>query len=117
MEQAKQEPIFKIKCQKCQSPMVQTTCTEPNTGMRSLLGVVFFITGIPLLLLAPFSNGIEWDAVYLLAWGKIEISGMGLIILGTIIGFFLVVCGSNMCNSKRKNVWKCNRCGYFFERM
>jgi len=61
--------------------------TEKSLALQ-LLGVLLFLIGIALLFLFP---------------------------IGTIAGLILMI-GAARLGYKKLKVWKCDRCGYFFER-
>jgi len=77
-----------IPCKQCGDVMSQSTQASSNILLQ-LVGVVIFLLGLPLLLLFPF---------------------------GTIFGVIMIVGAARLGYSK-KRIWKCNRCGYFFERV
>lgn len=79
--------ITTITCQQCGGTMKTTKRTEKNLGLQ-LLGVLLFLVGLSLLLFFP---------------------------LGTIAGIFIVI-GSARLGRSKKNIWRCQNCGYFFER-
>lgn len=67
--------------------MRRTKRAEHNIALQ-LLAVVVFIVGVVLLFVIP---------------------------VGTIIGIILMLASLSM-GYKRRKVWLCDRCGYFFER-
>lgn len=67
--------------------MIMGTKTESNIGMQ-VLGVIVFLFGLVLLFVFP---------------------------IGTFFGVFLMIGAARMGFKKRK-VWRCQNCGYFFER-
>lgn len=76
-----------VKCQQCGSEMQQTTKAESNLGVQ-VLGVLVFLFALVLLFLFP---------------------------IGTFFGVFLMIAAARMGYKKRK-IWLCKNCGYFFER-
>jgi len=76
-----------VKCQQCGGAMRKTSKAEKSLGLQ-LLGVLLFFVGLALLFIVP---------------------------IGTIFGVVLMAGSLGLGYSKRK-VWKCNSCGYFFER-
>jgi Fe2+ transport system protein B len=76
-----------VKCQQCGSQMKKTTKADKSLTLQ-LLGVVLFLFGIWLLFYFP---------------------------IGTIFGVILML-GSLRLGYSKKKVWKCPKCGYFFER-
>lgn len=76
-----------LKCQQCGSLMEKTDKADKNFTLQ-LLGVVVFFVGLALLFVFP---------------------------VGTVIGLFLMLIAARMGYKKRK-VWKCGSCGFFFER-
>jgi len=76
-----------IDCKQCGAPMTKTMHAERNMGVQ-FFGCAIFIVGLVLLFAFP---------------------------VGTIIGLLLML-GSARMGYKRKKVWKCRGCGYFFER-
>lgn len=76
-----------IECKQCSTPMKKTKKNEHNIGLQ-LFGVVLFIIGLALLFVVP---------------------------IGTVIGIFLML-GASTMGFKRRKIWKCGECGYFFER-
>lgn len=77
-----------VTCKQCGTAMRSTVRAEHNLAVQ-LLAVVVFIVGIALLFVVP---------------------------LGTIIGIFLMLASLRM-GYKRRKVWACKNCGYFFDRM
>ena len=76
-----------VKCQQCQSEMKKTKKAESNIGLQ-LIGIILFFVGIVLLFVIP---------------------------IGTVIGIILIISACGM-GYKKKKVWLCKSCGYFFER-
>jgi len=79
--------VSTILCRQCGSAMWKTKKDEKNIVMQ-LLGVVVFLIGLCLLFAFP---------------------------IGTVIGIVLMLVACQM-GFKRKKVWKCDACGYYFER-
>lgn len=77
-----------VSCKQCGEAMHRTTRSEHNVALQ-LLAVVVFIVGVVLLFVVP---------------------------IGTIIGIFLMLASLGM-GYKRRKVWACDHCGYFFDRM
>lgn len=67
--------------------MSKTKKTETSLALQ-LLGVVLFLVGVGLLFLFP---------------------------IGTVAGLILMI-GAARLGYKKLKVWKCDQCGYFFER-
>ncbi len=76
-----------IDCKQCSGQMSRTKKTDSNIGLQ-LVGVVVFFLGLLLLFIVP---------------------------IGTIIGLCMMLAALGMGYKKRK-VWKCGQCGYFFDR-
>ena len=76
-----------ITCQKCQGNMQKTVIARENAGIVAL-AVIVAIIGVILLFAFP---------------------------IGTIIGLLLLVAAPKIAD-RSKRVWKCENCGYFFER-
>ena len=76
-----------ITCKQCGAGMKKTTHAESNIGVQ-FFGCAIFIVGLVLLVFFP---------------------------VGTIIGLLLML-GAARMGYKRRKVWKCVQCGYFFER-
>lgn len=76
-----------IECKQCGNGMKKAKKTEKSLALQ-ILGVLVFIIGVALLFVYPF---------------------------GTIVGLILMIAATRLGYSKKK-VWKCNECGYFFER-
>jgi len=79
--------MSEISCKQCGGEMKKTTKTDSNYGVQAL-GCAVFIIGIALLFVFP---------------------------IGTIVGVCLMIFAASM-GYKKSKVWKCNQCGYFFER-
>lgn len=77
-----------ISCKQCGNPMHRTVRGEHSWAVQ-LLAVALFIFGFALLFVVP---------------------------IGTIIGIFLMLASLGM-GYKRRKVWACRKCGYFFDRM
>lgn len=77
-----------IKCRECNGDMIKTKKADKSLALQ-LLGLVLFLIGIGLLFYYP---------------------------VGTVFGVFLML-GSFRLGYTKKKVWKCQNCGYFFERM
>ncbi len=77
-----------VRCQQCGGGMTKQTKTDQSRVVQ-LLAVALFIFGIVLLFAFP---------------------------IGTVIGLIIMVACLGMGIKKRK-VWHCKNCGYFFERM
>lgn len=77
-----------ISCKQCGSAMRREVRGEHSCAVQ-LLAVAVFIIGLVLLFLPP---------------------------IGTIIGILLML-GSLGMGYKRRKVWACKNCGYFFDRM
>lgn len=80
-----------VSCQQCGSPMYQGTKASKNYNAQ-LAGCGVFVLGIFLLLFLPFFP------------------------FPQIIGVILMILAARMGYSE-KNVWACDNCGYFFERL
>ena len=78
---------FELKCRQCGSTMHKTEKKDKNLGLQ-LVGVVLFLLGVALLFVFP---------------------------LGTVGGLILMV-GAARLGYRKMKVWKCDACGYFFER-
>ena len=76
-----------IPCQQCGSTMEKTHKVDKSLGLQ-LVGALLFIFGIILVLTFSIAS----------------ILGLILIIVAARLGY------------KKVKVWKCSRCGYFFER-
>jgi len=77
-----------ISCKQCGGEMKKTSKSESSMAVQ-LFGVIVFILGLAsIFLLFP---------------------------LGIVIGPLMMLCALFMGHKKRK-VWKCMQCGYFFER-
>ena len=76
-----------IDCRQCGAVMKRTKKTNNNRVMQGV-GCITLILGIALLLVFP---------------------------IGTIVGAIMIVISFGMGYSRTK-VWKCEACGYFFER-
>lgn len=79
----------KIDCKQCGAAMEKKTRKEHDRGVQAF-GCALFVFGIVLMFvpLVPFT----------------QIIGLGLIIGAARMGY------------KRRKVWQCGQCGYFFER-
>ena len=77
-----------VTCKQCGSTMHRTVRGEHSCAVQ-LLAVAIFIFGAVLLFAFP---------------------------IGTIIGIFLMLASLGM-GYKRRKVWACGQCGYFFDRM
>jgi ribosomal protein L37AE/L43A len=76
-----------INCQQCGGKMKKSTKTDTSFVVQ-IFGVILFIVGLGLLFLFP---------------------------IGTLVGILIMIAAARMGYKKRK-VWKCGGCGYFFER-
>lgn len=76
-----------ITCTQCGGRMKKTTKAERNLSLQ-FFGIIVFIIGLAMLFLFP---------------------------IGTIIGILLMLAALGM-GYKKKKIWKCEKCGYFFER-
>lgn len=79
---------MQVTCKQCGSNMKRTTKGESNLGLQ-LAGVLLFLLGVFLLFLFP---------------------------IGTFVGVFLMV-GAARLGYKKRKLWVCDGCGYFFERV
>lgn len=77
----------KIDCKQCGGSMTKTKKANRNMALQ-LLGVVVFIAGLLMLFAFP---------------------------IGTVVGGILILASLGMGYSQQK-VWKCTKCGYFFDR-
>jgi len=77
-----------VTCKQCGSVMRRTVRGEHNFAVQ-LLAIALCIVGVLLLFVVP---------------------------VGTIIGIFIVLASFRM-GYKRRKVWACGKCGYFFDRM
>lgn len=76
-----------ITCKQCGNGMRRTVRGEHSCAVQ-LLAVAVFFFGVALLFVFP---------------------------IGTIIGIFLMLASLGM-GYKRRKVWLCDKCGYFFDR-
>lgn len=76
-----------VKCQQCGAGMHKETRSERDFGVQ-FFGCAIFIVGLVLLVFFP---------------------------VGTMIGVLMML-GAARMGYKRKRVWRCRQCGYFFER-
>lgn len=76
-----------VKCQQCGGEMKKGAKTDSSIGLQ-LIGVILFLLGIGLLIFFP---------------------------IGTLVGLVVMIVAARMGYKKRK-VWMCKACGYFFER-
>ena len=76
-----------IICQQCQGKMQKTVLARENSGITAL-ALIVAIVGAILLFVFP---------------------------IGTIVGVLLLVAAPKIAD-RSKNVWKCESCGYFFDR-
>ena len=76
-----------IACKHCGGRMEKTVLARENTGMVAL-ALTLAIIGIGLLFVFP---------------------------IGTIIGVIILIAAPKIADRSKK-VWKCESCGYFFER-
>lgn len=79
--------MIQIECKQCGGAMKKTSKTDRNYGVQAI-GCAVFIVGLVLLFYFP---------------------------IGTIIGICLMI-GAGGMGYKKSKVWKCQQCGYFFER-
>lgn len=79
---------MEIKCQQCGGQMVKRTISSGNC-LGLLVALTVLVVGITLIVAIP-----------VIGW-----------ILGALLCLIALFIGG-----KRKKVWKCSRCGYFFER-
>lgn len=76
-----------IECKQCGGTMNRTKHVESDRGLQAF-GCAIFVVGLVLLFVFP---------------------------IGTIVGLAMIIGAARMGYKKRK-VWKCAGCGYFFER-
>ena len=76
-----------VSCKQCGGVMVKTKKADKNIGLQ-IVGVLVFLLGLGLLFLFP---------------------------IGTIAGVILMIVAARL-GYKQVKVWKCESCGYFFER-
>lgn len=79
--------MTELDCKQCGGSMAKGSRTDRNYGVQAF-GCAVFVLGLALLFLFP---------------------------LGTIIGICLMI-GAARMGYKKSKVWKCQQCGYFFER-
>ncbi len=77
-----------LDCKQCGGQMKRSTKAEKNYAAQ-VFGVIVFIVGFVLLFMFP---------------------------IGTIIGVLLMIAAARM-GYKKRNIWECTSCGYFFERV
>ena len=80
------KPAQGVKCQQCGSSMVKTKKAFRNLGLQ-VAGLLVFLLGIGLLFAFP---------------------------IGTFFGIVLMIAAARM-GYKEKKIWKCPKCGHFFE--
>lgn len=76
-----------IECKQCGGAMKRTKQVDSDRGLQAV-GCLLFVLGIVALFWFP---------------------------IGTLLGIALMI-GSVSMGYKRRKVWKCKDCGYFFER-
>lgn len=76
-----------LSCQQCHGEMKKGVKTESNLLLQ-VLAVVLFFVGLAIAFIPP---------------------------IGTILGIAIML-GCLRLGYKRKKVWQCTSCGYFFER-
>jgi hypothetical protein len=76
-----------LVCKQCSGTMKKAVKIKSSIGIQ-IVGLILFIVGILLLFVFP---------------------------IGTLLGIALMIVAAKMGYNKIK-VWKCNNCGYFYER-
>lgn len=76
-----------IECKQCNGTMVPTTHRDSDRGLQAM-GCLVMTIGLVALFFFP---------------------------IGTLLGIALII-GSISMGYKKRKVWKCQDCGYFFER-
>ena len=76
-----------IECKQCRGTMRKTKKTDSSLGLQ-IVGVILFLVGLCMLIFFP---------------------------IGTLIGIIIMIVAARLGYTVRK-VWKCETCGYFFER-
>lgn len=76
-----------LECKQCGSAMSKTKKVDRSLGLQ-LVGVFLFLFGFVLLFLFP---------------------------VGTLVGIITMIVACRL-GYKQTKVWKCDNCGYFFER-